>query len=241
MLNKSLSTLLSRATAAALLVLMVGPAWSYVVSGRANPNLAGRDASYTCCTGDGVATEAPLLVTGFAFSAGNNLQFTVSGRTAFGPGAGSDNNADGDYGYDMTNYGDGISAPKRVRVNALVGLFLSDDSPTGGPTPAQLDFAYLLDFASLAPGLGQIFYIGDGLTSYAGSAGPAGVRQDFTVPKGATRLFLATSHGFGWFNNSGSFNVEIGPDDAVPVPTPGSMSLVLAALGILAVGRLSRR
>lgn len=199
------------------------------MSGRANPNLAGRDASYTCCTGDGVATEAPLLVTGFAFSAGDNLQFTVSGRTAFGPGAGSDNN------------GDGISAPKRVRVNALVGLFLSDDSPTGGPTPAQLDFAYLLDFASLAPGLGQIFYIGDGLTSYAGSAGPAGVRQDFTVPTGATRLFLATSDGFGWFNNSGSFNVEIGLDNAVPVPTPGSMSLVLAALGILAVGRLSRR
>jgi len=61
-----------------------------------------------------------------------------------------------------------------------------------------------LEFELLAPRLHQIFYIGDGLTGTN-----IGQRQEFVVPDGATRLFLGTSDGFGWFNNSGSFEVTI--------------------------------
>ena len=247
--NLSFSTVCPRALLVAFCTLMVSPAWStYVVLGTANPNLAGRDLGYICCAAppgvtpsgppDTLPGEAPLLVTGFAFSAGDNLQFTVSGRTSFGPALGLGSNPDGDYGDNMYNYGDGISGALRLRVNSLVGVFLSDSSPTGSTTPDPLDFAYQLDFASLAPGLGQIFFIGDGLTGYSGGAGPAGTRQIFTVPVGATRLFLGDMDGYGWFNNIGSFNVDIGrAGDGNSVPTPGSLSLVAAALGMLALAR----
>ena len=165
-----LSTLSSRVLAAFFGALMVDPAWSYVVLGNANPNpnQADRDTSYTCCAGD-------------------NLQFTVSGQAYFGPGAGSGDNPDGNYGNNMTTYGDGISAPLRIRINVLVDLFLSEATPTGSATPGPLDFAYLFDLASLASGLGQIFFIVD--LSLAG--------------------------------------------DVTPLPTPGGLSLVLDALGLL--------
>lgn len=88
----------------------------------------------------------------------------------------------------MTNYGDGLSAPTNVRVSALMGVFLGPDDPSGGATPVALSFAGGLDFASLDPGLHQIFFIGDGLTSSSFIPGdPLGARQLFLVPAGATR------------------------------------------------------
>jgi hypothetical protein len=50
--------------------------------------------------------------------------------------------------------------------------------------------------------LRQLFFIGDGLTS-------GGVIQQFVVPQGATRLFLATMDGYGQYNNIGSFTVTV--------------------------------
>ena len=90
-------------------------------------------------------------------------------------------------------------------VNSLVGVFLGPDQPDQSPAPDALDFstADSRDYASLAPALKQVFYIGDGMTSTGG-------RHHVTVPDGATRLFLGTMDGFAWNNDAGAFSVQIG-------------------------------
>jgi hypothetical protein len=67
------------------------------------------------------------------------------------------------------------------------------------------------EFATLTPALGQVFFIGDGLTGTG-----SGSVQTFTVPRGATRLFLgiADASGFGgrpgcYGDNIGMFQVQI--------------------------------
>jgi MYXO-CTERM domain-containing protein len=202
------------------------------VLGTANPNLAGRAAGYTCCTGDSAPAQAPVEALGLGFVAGDHLQFFVNGRVSFTPSVPPGNNPDGDSSGSMTNYGDGISAPLNVRFNALYGVFLTPASPTGEPTPAQLNFAGGLNFATLAPGVGQIFFIGDGLTSDTNASDFSGARQEFIVPIGATRLFLGTGDGFGWWNNSGSFDVTIAIASA-RVSEPSGSWLALLALGLL--------
>jgi hypothetical protein len=61
--------------------------------------------------------------------------------------------------------------------------------------------------------------------------------QNFIIPTGATRLFLGTMDGYGWYNNIGSFGVTVTQFDItatqVSEPNPllllhwGSPSLVL--------------
>jgi hypothetical protein len=84
--------------------------------------------------------------------------------------------------------------------DALLGVFLDDTQPNVSAAPDP--FAYLPDAATVAPGLKQPFFIGDGLTLSGGV-------QQFIVPAGATRLFLGTADGYGWYNNVGSFSVEV--------------------------------
>lgn len=217
--------------------LMGSPAGavSLTVLGNANPNLAGRADGYACCSGDSAPAQAPAQVVGLPLSAGDTLVFSVTGGVSNTPSVPSTNTPDGQSIFSMTNYGDGISAPTSVRLNALMGVFLGASDPTGGATPAQLSFAAGLDFASLSPGIGQIFFIGDGRTSSSFDVNaPLGALQLFQVPTGATRLFLGTSDGFGWYNNSGSFLVDVriagGPE---PVPAPGTLALLILGLGAL--------
>jgi Flp pilus assembly protein TadG len=89
-------------------------------------------------------------------------------------------------------------------INALVGVFLTDDQPNMTPAPETLDFSSpgSRDFRELRPKLKQVFFIGDGKDS-------RGVRQDFIVPQGATRLYLASWDFYEWNNNAGYRNVRI--------------------------------
>jgi uncharacterized RDD family membrane protein YckC len=71
---------------------------------------------------------------------------------------------------------------------SLVGVFTSGPSPAGSPPPS-LDFSATAighDFRALPPALNQVFYIGDG----TGSDASGDYLQQFTVPRGATRLYL---------------------------------------------------
>ncbi len=118
----------------------------------------------------------------------------------------------------------------------LVGVFLDDSIPDSAPAPATLDFSpggLGIDFASLAPALRQVFYIGDGVTS-------GGDFQTFMAPVGATRLALGIPDGFGFVgapgaydDNDGAYSVRIGVN-RIPVPAPLTALLVVA--GLLALG-----
>jgi hypothetical protein len=116
----------------------------------------------------------------------NNLSTSESGDTA--------------PGYNNQN---GI-ADANIPINALVGVFLSDNQPSDSDAPANLDFSSVAsrNFTSLQPALQQVFFIGDGLTD-------SGVQQSFIAPPGATRLFLATWDFYQWNNNYGYRTVQI--------------------------------
>ncbi|MCC7413103.1 MAG: PEP-CTERM sorting domain-containing protein [Gammaproteobacteria bacterium] len=131
---------------------------------------------------------------------------------------------------------------------ALVGVFLDGAIPLAG-APATLDFSnggLGTEFLSLTPGLGQVFYIGNGVTS-------GNVFQDFIAPAGATRLFLGITDGFG-FNgppgafddNDGSYRIRIGINEdprnpLTPMPEPAPMLLLGIGLLVFAATRLRRR
>jgi hypothetical protein len=126
----------------------------------------------------------------------------------------------------------------------LAGVFLDDSIPDTGPAPATLDFStggIGIDFASLSPDLGQVFYIGDGVNS-------GGDFQEFIAPTGATRLFLAIPDGFGFVgppgaydDNDGAYRVRIGVNQIPVVPLPAAAWSGLALLGGLGVVRKLRR
>ena len=196
-----------------------------IVNGNANLNLAGRANGYSCCSGDSAPAQSPTLVSGLSLVAGDALTFSVSGEVSYSGAASGRNNPDGSpYAGVPRNFGDGISAPTNLnRVDALVGLFLGTGSPTGATTPAQINNSGGLNFASSAPQLGQIFFIGNGRSgdTHAGDFG--GAVQTFIVPAGATRLYLGTTDGYGWYNNNGSFIVDLakGVDMHIPeAPLP---------------------
>jgi hypothetical protein len=65
----------------------------------------------------------------------------------------------------------------------LLGVLLGPSLPADAP--GGLDFRYAEGFDELAPALGQVFWIGDGLTGTG-----SGDAQGFVVPPGATRLYL---------------------------------------------------
>jgi hypothetical protein len=108
-----------------------------------------------------------------------------------------------DIGHNTAGAEHGIS-DMNCPINALVGVFLTDDQPDATLTPRSLDFSTgaSRDFHDLRPQLKQLFFIGDGLDSN-------GNHQNFIAPAGATRLFLATWDFYEWNNNAGSRTVTI--------------------------------
>jgi hypothetical protein len=74
---------------------------------------------------------------------------------------------------------------------AQVGVFLGDTSPPSPPSTSRFYFTdssqggIQTDFLTLAPQIGQVFFIGDGLTGTG-----TGSLQTFHVPPTATHLYL---------------------------------------------------
>ncbi|MEM8986261.1 MAG: PEP-CTERM sorting domain-containing protein [Pseudomonadota bacterium] len=213
-----------------------------IVPGISDPWLAGMPDGSTASGADVAPTHSPVFAT--AVTGGDVLTFEVTGAVSFTPSCcpasltPDGNPGTGSHFAGAENGISNVLAP----FNSMIGVFLSDAQPDAMPAPDTLDFSpggLTLDFLTLSPELQQAFFIGDGKTS-------ADVVQQFTAPTGATRLFLGTMDGFGWFNNSGEFQVTIngattgpGPDpDPVGVSEPAPLGLLLlASLGILALRR----
>lgn len=132
----------------------------------------------------------------------------------------------------LTSFG-GISGYRGTQ-GALVGVFLDDGIPDG-VAPAAIDFPGIgVDFVQLAPGLGQVFFIGNGRNNLDAF-------QSFVAPAGATRLFFGIPDGFAFVgapgaydDNDGSYRIRVGVNQtpaAIPVPAAGLM--LLAGIGAL--------
>ncbi len=212
----------------------------FTVPGASDPYLAGMPAGSTASEGDVAPAESPVQVVGLPIIPGSQLTFSASGSVNFGQGAGP---PQGLLDFFTSHAGgaengiSGITCP----VDALLGVFLGPDQPSNSPAPTNLDY-FLLDnvpggvnYTSLAPDLQQLFYMGTGVNS-------SGVTQTITVPAGATRFFLATMDGEGWYNNSGSFQVQVqvnlpessavSIDAQVTVPTNNGVSIDTSSFNI---------
>jgi len=215
--------------AAAILSSM---AQAVTVPGTSDPWLAGMPDGSTASSGDIAPDQSPVLFTGFALTPGSWLNFAVTINPAAGPvgnclgctvptpdGAGFYTHSPG-----PENGISNVNAP----LNSLLGVFLDATQPSLSAAPSAMDFSTIgTDFPSLSPGLKQVFFIGDGV-------GAGNVVQTFLVPTGATRLYLGTMDGYGWWNNVGAYDVSV-----TAVPEPETYAMMLAGLGML--GLIARR
>jgi hypothetical protein len=203
------------------------------VPGTSDPWLAGTSDGTPASYQDTAPDQSPVLFSEFALTAGSWLTFSARGSVDFCSGCTNPaSTPDGGY---MISHAPGaengisdIVAP----VNSLVGVFFG--ASVLGSAPGALDFGTTglgTDFSSLSPELQQVFFIGDGLTG----TGSGGVQQ-FLVPTGATRLYLGTMDGFGWWNNTGSLDVSV---NVAAVPEPETYAMLMAGLGL--IGALRRR
>ena len=190
------------------------------VPGTSDPWLAGMPPGSTASGGDTAPAQSPVLVPGpVNIAAGGPLTFIVTGEvsnTAVLQGLTPDGQAPASHIAGAENGIADVTAP----LNSLIGIFLDGQQPNlAGPAPAPLSFTTPaeLSYASLSPGLRQPFFIGDGLTGTG-----TGTRQVVNIPAGATRLFLGTMDGFGWFNNVGVFAVTVTQGTASPPPSVGA-------------------
>lgn len=202
-----------------------------VVPGTSDIWLAGTPDGTAASLEDVAPGQSPVLAGGVV--AGGSYSFVVTGSVNNFPGP-SGLGPDGGQFYEHSTGAENGLSGLHAPINSLVGVFLDSSSPLGQPVLGGLDFASIgLDFPSLSPGLRQPFFIGDGMT------GTQAV-QTFTAPSGATRLFLGTMDGYGWWNNDGAFTVTVnGP--AVPEPSAYAMVAGLALLGFGWHRRHSRR
>ena len=166
----------------------------------------------------------------FAVKPGEALKFDVTGLVSMNIGTGSnENDADG-AGAAVpvsTNTGAGsiagIAAPN---AGYLVGVFVPAEGPHG-PPPSPLDFTGpgATSFTELSPQLGQVFFIGDGLTGDGN-----GVHQIFHAPAGAAYLYLGISDAGGYNGQPGAYGDNAGIFQVIVTPL-GHDLRILAIIG----------
>ncbi len=203
-------------------------------------NIYGAGLSAPPNPGGGDAGSLPPGVT-FAAEPGQVLAFSsVTGTstltTAFGQFSPDGNQS---FPMSMSSYG-GISGITSNASSFLVGVFLGQTAPTD-PAPSILDFTSLglgTGFATLSPLIGQMFYIGDGLTGNG-----SGIAQQFAVPADATALYLGFPDATNYMGLPGQYQDNAGTLTATftIVPEPGSMGWLAAGCVAFLVQRRRRR
>src|ERR1035438_5386372 len=183
-----------------------------VVQGTSGIWLAGQPNGTTVSGyfGSDVApANSPILV---SVTGGEILTFSAAGSTSVGGGCFA--GPDGGCYADQSGFSPApASADYNGPADALIGVFLNSGVPAG--------FVPGLDYqtngnaneglAAYSPLLDQIFFIGDGLTGTG-----SGSTQTFTVPVGATGLYLGVADSIGAsYNNSGSITADVNGENAV--------------------------
>ena len=172
------------------------------------PDTVGRDPT---------TAPAPISINDVPIIPGQSLSFdSIDGGAdhkpsdiRWGPDGDPTSMANNRYAYGRDNGGWGGTefgkSDLRAPFNSVIGVFLTDAVPQDRDAPPALDFfsdPKSREFTSLSPKVGQMFFIGDGATA-------DGVRQEFVVPPGATRLFIGITDSYEWANNQGGHTTTI--------------------------------
>ncbi len=176
------------------------------VPGSADPWLAGMPDGTVASGTDHAPAQSPVEVSGMTVSPGVTFTFHVTGSVSRGAG---DPLTPPDGNTDITSHLPPVGAENGISditapYECLVGVFLSSGQPDQHVAPQPLDFSSVTsrNFSVLTPTLQQVFFIGDGLNS-------TGEVQQFIAPVSSSRLFLGTLDRDGYYNNLGSFTVEV--------------------------------
>jgi hypothetical protein len=203
-----------------------GAGTTLTISAQANIFGAGHLPPMDTPNPSGGSGGVPPVVFAFPPNQFRALTFTnVTGSVKLGNPCAPNGPDGGNFGYRITSY-NGIAGIEAPVLGYLTGVFLDSNEPTD-PPPAALNFSIIgRNFKTFSPQIGQVFFIGDGLTDQ-------GVVQQFIVPPTATRLFLGiadsrySSHGPGYYHdNTGSFSATIkalpltGLDNITASPNP---------------------
>jgi hypothetical protein len=201
------------ATCALFALALCAKADSYVVPGTSDPYLAGMPNGSTASYGDTAPAESPVLATGLNVTGGAIFTWSATGAVGYEPGD-LGPNPNGESGYVIShllgtfpnNPENGISDMEGP-TDSLLGVFLGPGQPNLSPAPAGLNFSTLASqqYTSLSPQIDQLFFMGAN-----------GTGQTIVAPAGATRLFLGTLDGFGWYNDVGQIDVSIQAVNGVP-------------------------
>ena len=231
------------------------------VAGTANIFAAGQDLNGGS---PGGGTYAVLGASGFTGGAVSFSNITGTTNCGFGaPCVSPPINPDGSNMTFLVGATDGTNIPTATvgtgisgivfnqRQMFLVGVFLSDATPSGFGPFAETFTNTTSEQTNFAPLISQVFFIGDGRTGtcIAGCGAQSGAFQTFQVPTGATRLFLGFADSFNNFSgapgaygdNTGSLEVTVNTSGLVfgQVPEPGT--ILLMGLGLVSLGLLRKR
>ncbi len=170
------------------------------VPATSSPYLAGMPSGTKARVGDSAPQQSPVLVPrtlSYAVAVTFSAVGAIEHMPACPPGCYGPNGAE------MTRHQNGaehgisdVSAP----MDALVGVFLSDEQPDRSAAPRTLDLRESSPNIWLQ--LKQVFFIGDGRSK-------SGAPRRYLVPARATRLYLGVMDEYEWNNNSGSFTVAV--------------------------------
>lgn len=155
----------------------------------ATANIYGAGHTVPPDPGGGGAGELPASYA-FSVPSGAVLRFSSVSGSISADGGVTHNGPDGSRGPISVQPWDGISGIIDGSGGFyLVGVFLTDAEPHD-PAPPAFTFTEQHNFRAIAPRVGKVFFIGDGLNEH-------GIRQSFSVPDGATRLFLGLADACG--------------------------------------------
>ena len=206
----------------------------------AQDDLFGAGHSTAPSPGGGSGGILPASIFSTALAGGTVRLISVSGTISMGIASGyEDAEGTGAFATDISSY-NGISGIRADRAGFLAGVFLGPTEPAD-PPPATLDFTAAglgTGFLTLSPQIGQIFFIGDGLTGTG-----SGSIQQFIAPVDATTLCLGFVDGNNFTGLPGYYEDNTGQLTGTfqiqSVPEPAILSFMCLS-ALITLKRLSR-